>query len=243
MIQCDDTPCNADHWWQQRLDQFAIKAYRQSVNDALTVLETHTQFGLSEAETRIRLERHGRNKLTAQKPLPAWRKFLAQFHDPLIVLLLVATCISGGLWLYERDTALPYEAIAILAVVLLNAVMGYIQQSRAEQAVAALRQMSAARANVVRGGARQSIAAAEVVPGYAQTMALTTLVLFSLFTVFNARSDERSAFIDVVQQVAVGSGRILTRVAGGSDLRAISAEGVFHHASQRGRLARLCGGG
>ncbi|MGH8067633.1 MAG: cation-translocating P-type ATPase, partial [Candidatus Entotheonellia bacterium] len=76
-----------------------------------------------------------------------------------------ATLISAALWLYERESALPYEAIAILAVVLLNAVMGYIQQSRAEQAVAALRQMSAAHANVVRGGERQSIPATEVVPG------------------------------------------------------------------------------
>jgi P-type Ca2+ transporter type 2C len=69
------------------------------------------------------------------------------------------------LWLLERDSALPYEAIAILAVVVLNALMGYIQQSRAERAVAALRQMSAARASIMRGGVRQSIAAAEVVPG------------------------------------------------------------------------------
>jgi Ca2+-transporting ATPase len=60
---------------------------------------------------------------------------------------------------------LPYEAIAIFAVVLLNAVMGYIQESRAEQAVAALRQMSAAHANVIRDGTRQSIPATEVVPG------------------------------------------------------------------------------
>ncbi|HUF81718.1 MAG TPA: HAD-IC family P-type ATPase, partial [Burkholderiales bacterium] len=69
------------------------------------------------------------------------------------------------MWLLERDSALPYEAIAILAVVVLNALMGYIQQSRAERAVAALRRMSAARASIMRGGVRQSIAAAEVVPG------------------------------------------------------------------------------
>ena len=83
----------------------------------------------------------------------------------LVILLLIATSISAGLWLYERESALPYEAMAIFAVVLLNAVMGYIQESRAEEAVAALRQMSAAHANVIRDGARQSIPAAEVVPG------------------------------------------------------------------------------
>ena len=97
--------------------------------------------------------------------MPAWRKFLAQFHDVLVILLLIATGISAGLWLYERESALPYEAMAIFAVVLLNAVMGYMQESRAEQAVAALRQMSAAHANVIRDGARQSIPATEVVPG------------------------------------------------------------------------------
>ncbi|MGH7397082.1 MAG: cation-translocating P-type ATPase [Candidatus Rokuibacteriota bacterium] len=139
--------------------------YRQSVDDALAALGTDAHLGLSEPEARARLERDGRNELLAEKPVPAWRKFLAQFKDALVVLLLVATGISAALWLYERDSALPYEAIAILAVVLLNALMGHIQESRAEQAVAALRQMSAAHAHVVRGGQRQSIAAAEVVAG------------------------------------------------------------------------------
>ena len=63
----------------------------------------------------------------------------------LVILLLVATVISAGLWLYERESSLPYEAIAICAVVLLNAVMGYVQEARAESAVAALRQMAARR--------------------------------------------------------------------------------------------------
>ena len=89
---------------------------------------------------------------------------LAQFTDagrpPLIAAL-----ISAVLWLYERDGALPYEAMAIFAIVLLNALMGYIQQARAEQALAALRQMSAAHANVIRDGRRQSIPAADLVPG------------------------------------------------------------------------------
>jgi Ca2+-transporting ATPase len=83
----------------------------------------------------------------------------------LVILLLIATVISAALWLYERDSALPYEALAIFAVVLLNAIMGYIQQARAEEAVAARRQMSAAQASVMRDGRRQSIPATEVVPG------------------------------------------------------------------------------
>jgi Ca2+-transporting ATPase len=62
-------------------------------------------------------------------------RFLAQFHDLLVILLLIATAIAAGLWAYERDADLPYEAIAILSVVLLNATLGYVQESRAEAAV------------------------------------------------------------------------------------------------------------
>jgi Ca2+-transporting ATPase len=140
-------------------------AYQQPIEEVLTTLDTDARRGLSEAEARARLERYGKNELTAEKPVPAWKKFLAQFQDVLVILLLIATLISAGLWLYERESALPYEAIAIFAVVLLNAVMGYIQESRAEHAVAALRHMSAAHANVIREGVRQNIPATEVVPG------------------------------------------------------------------------------
>src|SRR3954451_14194826 len=134
------------------LQRDQINAYQQPIDELLPVFHTDAQNGLTEAEARARLDRYGRNELTAEKPVPAWRKFLAQFQDVLVILLLIATLISAGLWLYERETALPYEAMAIFAVVLLNAVMGYMQESRAEQAVAALRQMSAAHANVIRDG-------------------------------------------------------------------------------------------
>jgi Ca2+-transporting ATPase len=141
------------------------EAYRQPAEEVLAALGTDAERGLAPEEAGRRLERHGRNELAAEKPAPGWKKFLAQFRDALVVLLLVATAISAGLWLIERHAALPYEAIAILAVVLLNAVLGYVQEARAEQAVAALRRMAAAHAQVVRGGRRRSIEAAEVVPG------------------------------------------------------------------------------
>jgi Ca2+-transporting ATPase len=140
-------------------------AYRQPVDDVVAALDTDARQGLSQGEARARLERHGKNELTAERPIPAWRKFLAQFQDVLVVLLLVATAMSAGLWLLEGESPLPYEAMAIFAVVLLNAALGFIQQSRAEQAVAALRQMSAGHASVIRDGARHRIPAAEVVPG------------------------------------------------------------------------------
>jgi Ca2+-transporting ATPase len=143
----------------------AVPPYQQSVDAVIAALTTDPRTGLTDAETRTRLEREGRNELTAEEPVPAWKKFLAQFTDVLVILLLIATAISAALWLVERESALPYEAIAILAVVLLNAIMGYIQESRAESAVAALRKMSAAHANVIRDGERRSIPAAEIVRG------------------------------------------------------------------------------
>jgi Ca2+-transporting ATPase len=120
---------------------------------------------LSADEARSRLARFGRNELAAEKPVPAWRKFLLQFQDVLVILLLIATVISATVWLYERDAALPYEAIAIFSIVLLNAIMGYVQTARAEQAIASLRAMSPAEATVLRDGERLMIPAAELVPG------------------------------------------------------------------------------
>jgi Ca2+-transporting ATPase len=140
-------------------------AYRLQASELAAELGTDAQRGLSDAEARARLAEYGSNELAGEKPVPAWRRFLAQFQDVLVILLLIATAISAGLWAYEREAALPYEAIAILAVVLLNATMGYVQESRAEAAVAALRAMSAAEAIVLREGQRRAIRATEVVPG------------------------------------------------------------------------------
>ncbi|HEX8274289.1 MAG TPA: cation-translocating P-type ATPase [Longimicrobiaceae bacterium] len=143
----------------------AAEPHRRSAQEVAAALGTDLRAGLDEAEARARLERWGRNELAAKPPVPAWRRFLAQFQDVLVVLLLAATAISAGLWVVERDSALPYEALAILAVVLLNAVMGYVQESRAEAAVAALRALAADDAAVLRGGERRRVPAAELVPG------------------------------------------------------------------------------
>ena len=140
-------------------------AYRQTAEEVVSGLGSDPRRGLSTEEARSRLERYGSNELEAEKPVPTWKHFLAQFRDTLVILLLVATAISVGLWAYERDSALPHEGIAIFAIVLLNGALGYVQESRAERAVAALREMSAAEAGVVRDGERRSLPAAELVPG------------------------------------------------------------------------------
>jgi Ca2+-transporting ATPase len=142
-----------------------FQPYRRPADDVASALKTNVRRGLTDGEVRLRLERDGRNELASEKATPAWRRFLAQFQDVLVILLLIATGISAGLWAYERDASLPYEAIAIFAVVLLNATLGYVQQTRAEAAVAALRAMSAADAAVIRDGERRNIPAADIVPG------------------------------------------------------------------------------
>ena len=119
-------------------------SYHQPVDDVIAWLGTNRQRGLTDVEAQSRLAQHGRNELAAEKPSPAWRRFLAQFEDVLVILLLVATAHLSRPVGVRAGPTLPYEAIAIFAVVLLNATMGTSRRSRAEAAVAALRAMSAA---------------------------------------------------------------------------------------------------
>jgi Ca2+-transporting ATPase len=139
--------------------------YQMTAQEVVARLDSDQRRGLSGQEAAARLQRYGPNELETEKPVPAWRRFLAQFQDVLIILLLIATAISVGLWVYERDTALPYEGLTIFAIVLLNGILGYVQEARAERAVAALRAMSANEATVLRDGERRSVPAAELVPG------------------------------------------------------------------------------
>src|SRR3954449_6671453 len=139
--------------------------YQRSVEEVLTGFGTDPSLGLMRDEARRRLAQSGPNQLAAEPSDPPWKRFARQFSDVLVILLLIATAISAALWLYERDSALPYEAIAISAVVVLNAVMGYLQEQRAESAIAALQQMAAAHAHVIRNGALTTIPSADVVAG------------------------------------------------------------------------------
>jgi potassium/sodium efflux P-type ATPase len=121
--------------------------------------------GLSSAEAEARLERYGPNRLQAAQAVPWWRKLLAQFADPLIYLLFAAVAVSLVAWVLEGGEGVPFEAVVILVIVVLNAVLGYVQEARAEQAVAALQRMAAATAGVVRDGREARVAATDVVPG------------------------------------------------------------------------------
>ncbi|HQV30148.1 MAG TPA: cation-translocating P-type ATPase [Thermoflexales bacterium] len=140
-------------------------AYQLEVADAIAAQGADTAAGLTTIEAQARLAKYGPNELLSAPPVPAWRKFLAQFNNPLVLLLLGATVVSFIVWLIEKDSSLPFEALAILSIVVLNSILGYAQEARAERAVAALKAMAAAHATVLRDGEIKDIPAAEVVPG------------------------------------------------------------------------------
>jgi Ca2+-transporting ATPase len=143
----------------------ALKPYRMAAEAVLAAQQVNPDTGLTASESRRRLELFGPNELPAAPPVPEWRKFLEQFLNPLTVLLLVATVISFLAWIIEGAETVPFETITILAIVILNAVLGYLQEHRAEQAVAALQAMSAPSARVLRDAESHMIPASEVVPG------------------------------------------------------------------------------
>lgn len=124
-----------------------------------------TDTGLSSQEAQERLAADGPNELRGSPPVPLWRKVLAQFKDPLVYLLLVAVVISVIAWAVEGAEGVPIDAVVILIIVVANAVLGFAQEARAEQAVAALQKMSQSGATVLRDGKQQLIAARDLVRG------------------------------------------------------------------------------
>jgi magnesium-transporting ATPase (P-type) len=124
----------------------------------LARLEVDPQEGLSSGEARIRLERYGPNRLPEEEGESALRRFLKQFRNVLVYILLAAAGFTGflGEWV---DTGV------ILAVVLVNAIVGFIQEGKAEEALEGIRKLLSLEAVVVRDGHRATIDAEEVVPG------------------------------------------------------------------------------
>jgi Ca2+-transporting ATPase len=114
--------------------------------------------GLSGMEAAGRLARYGRNELAQTPPEPWWKRLARQFADLLIWILIAAALVSGllGEWL---------DAVAILAIVVLNGVLGFVQEGRAEQALAALKKLSTPHAKVMRDGRLRNLPAADLVPG------------------------------------------------------------------------------
>jgi len=137
----------------------------QTTDEALSAAGVDPGTGLSSVEAASRLVSHGPNELRPQPREAAWRRFLKQFADPLVYLLFGAMAISLAAWLLEGAGGLPIDVVVILLIVLANAVIGFVQENRAADAVAALADMTAARATVLRDGKLATVPAADLVPG------------------------------------------------------------------------------
>lgn len=130
-----------------------------STDEAVRRLAAVPDTGLSSAEAAQRLERYGRNRLDEARREAPWRAFLRQFQDLMIVILLVAAVVSA---VVAKEWETP---VAIVVVVLLNATLGFIQESRAEASLEALKKMSVSTAVVRRDGATMRVNAEDLVPG------------------------------------------------------------------------------
>lgn len=140
-------------------------AYRASGDVVLAELICDPAVGLSDGEAAVRLQRLGPNTVPSAPVPSVWKQLLAHFSDPLTALLLVATTVSFIVWALERDTPVPYEALVILAIVAANGFLGFLQERRAEQAVAALQAMASPHARVLRTGRQSAIPASDLVMG------------------------------------------------------------------------------
>jgi len=139
-----------------------VKFYCEDHEKVLNELQS-TKDGLSSAEAEKRLEANGKNKLAAAKGKSLVIRFLEQLADPMIIILLVAALISGVLAVVENESFA--DVIIILAVVIINAVLGVYQESKAEKAIEALQEMSAATSKVLRDGKVQIIHSEDLVVG------------------------------------------------------------------------------
>lgn len=136
----------------------AAAPHASTIETVLGSFGTDLERGLTQSLVAERRAQYGFNELQESPPAPLWKKFVAQFNDFVIWILIVAASVSGlmGEWT---------DALAILAIVLLNAILGFSQEERAERALAALQKLSAPLAKVIREGACQAFPARELVPG------------------------------------------------------------------------------
>ncbi len=142
-----------------------MSPHTQSKEELLASLSTNMAKGLSSSQAAELRSKYGPNKLREKKKKNNLQRFLDQFKDAMILILLVAAAISFVVACVERNPKEFFEPLLILLIVVLNAVMGVMQESKAEKALDALKNMSAPHARVIRDGEEKVIEASELVPG------------------------------------------------------------------------------
>ena len=133
--------------------------------ELLNALQVQAQTGLTDAQAEKRLREAGENRLAEKKKKTNLQRFAEQFKDVMILILLLAAAVSFVVACTEGDPMEFFEPLLILVIVVLNAVMGMVQESKAEKALDALKTLSAPHARVLRGGKESVIDAAKLVPG------------------------------------------------------------------------------
>ena len=121
--------------------------------------------GLSDAQVEAAKKKYGENRLSEKKKKTNLQRFFSQFKDVMILILLVAAAVSFGIACKTGETSEFFEPVLILLIVVLNALMGTLQESKAEKALDALKNLSAPHARVIRNGKEQIIDAKDLVPG------------------------------------------------------------------------------
>ncbi len=139
--------------------------FSQPKDEVLRHLNTDEKTGLSQSKAAELTEKYGANKLTEKKRKTNWQRFFEQFKDVMILILIAAAVISFVIACAEGEPKEFFEPALILLIVILNAVMGVMQESKAEKALDALKNMSAPHAKVIRDSAEKIIDASKLVPG------------------------------------------------------------------------------
>lgn len=134
------------------------KWYTRSAQEVIVHWQTHQDDGLTSSDIKKRLSSFGYNEMIEKEKAAWWKRLVAQFQDFMVLVLLAATLISACLGEYV-------DAVTILVIVIVNAMLGFVQESRAEQSMAALKKMAAPTAHVIRNGLLQQVPARQLVPG------------------------------------------------------------------------------
>lgn len=142
-----------------------MNPYSSQASRLITEFETDPQKGLSLSEAEKRKEQYGENRLREKKKKSALWRFLDQFKDAMILILIAAAVVSFTVVCLEKNWGDLFEPVLIILIVILNAIMGVYQEGKAEKALDALKSMSAPRARVIRDGQEKIIDASDLVPG------------------------------------------------------------------------------
>jgi len=147
------------------MEETKLTPYSKNATELLRELNTDGHSGLSSAEVLVRKGKYGANKLREKKKKTTMQRFLDQFKDAMILILIAAAIISFVVVCVEQNWGELFEPALIVLIVILNAVMGVYQEGKAEKALDALKNISAPHARVIRDGEEKIIDAAELVPG------------------------------------------------------------------------------